>query len=1154
MTDLLFSKARRIVFLLSCSILFSSQTIAQDTVVFQTLTWDSSGRNYVFDFPDVPGETYEKILMLYNMRCKNAVVSSGGAPNAGCGEWDYSCNTYVTDSSRTDSLMATAPNYVISGFSGSTYDYSINPTFTYYQSNQIGTQYSDTTAEVFGILGTGAVTSSYPFDMSTGLARTQYLFSAAELAGSGLAAGDLTGLKLDLSSLGSAVNNLRIGLKASNRTNLHPDTLELDDFTNVYYLNTSFSSVGQHQFNFHSPFSWDGVSNIIVELSHDQSSGSSSVVTADNYGSSGVGIANTGLDHCLEFNGGQLVHIGAPMPTVTNEITISFWCFGDTTVMPANSTIVEGRDASNNRQLNVHLPWSNSRIYWDCGNDGTGYDRIDNAANAADFKGKWNHFAFTKNTSTGIMRIYLNGVQWLSGSGKTKAIDLQELNIGGSITSSNLKYFGKIDEFRIWDKELSGVEIASWMHKSVDGTHPSYSNLVTYHKFDDGAGSSTTDEIGLANGSFVSTPYWRLKGGKDLFMNFTLLNDRPQMDLIQGIYTSVFDTTAVLDSLENMPNQVDEYAVVGTDLSFLSTNYYWLAGPMSIFDESGVQIGTLMAPIDNSLTITDLNYFNKYPMKFEIMSLVTPYGIGLDLGSEGKTFTFDVTDFTPILRGLKRMSIERGGQNQEELDIKFLYIKGTPARDVIDINQIWPVRSNGYASIMADNVYEPRMVPTNASATDFEIRTVITGHGQEGEFIPRNHFINAAGGPNELFWEVWKECAENPIIDQGGTWIYDRAGWCPGMASDMQRTAISPLVTPGTPIEIDYGVTTASGTSNYIVNNQLVSYGAPNFLLDASVIDVIRPSQKIEHEKYNPICSQPIVVLQNRGSATLTSVNISYNLQGSVAQTYSWTGSLDFLETEEVMLPTSAPDFWDTSGVQTVFEVSVSNPNLFMDENPDNDTYLSEIETYPIYSGALVLQYRMNTYAHENYFEIYDETGNVVFSRTGLAPGTYSDSIFLSAGCYKIRYLDTVSTTTPNSGNDGISWWANPDQGVGYFRIRVNGVIKLIANPDFGGFFEHSFYISYANSAEDEKQTQTLAVYPNPASDKLKVNFYGFNEDMVRIEVINETGKLVLTESFANDKFNLNRKELAIGKLESGIYFARIIDKEMVKVSKFIKY
>ena len=106
------------------------------------------------------------------------------------------------------------------------------------------------------------------------------------------------------------------------------------------------------------------------------------------------------------------------------------------------------------------------------------------------------------------------------------------------------------------------------------------------------------------------------------------------------------------------------------------------------------------------------------------------------------------------------------------------------------------------------------MVSTNPFASEFEVRSVITGHGQEGEFIPRNHFINAAGGPNESFWEVWKECAENPIIAQGGTWVYDRAGWCPGMESDLKRTDITSLVTPGDPIEIDYGLNTASGSSN----------------------------------------------------------------------------------------------------------------------------------------------------------------------------------------------------------------------------------------------------------------------------------------------------------------------------------------------------
>ncbi len=1127
---------------------------SQDTVVFQTLTWDSAGRDYVFSFPDDPTETYEKIIMLYNMRCKNAVVSTGGAPNAGCGEWDYSCNTYITDSSKTDSLMATAPNYVISGFSGTNYDYSVSPTYSYYQTEQTEISYTGTVSETVGIIGSGSATGTLPFDLTTDMARVQYLINESELTSAGLGAGDFTGLRLDLSSLGSVVNNLRINLKGTTKANLHPDTLELEGFTNVYYLNTSFAGTGQHQFNFHSGYTWDGVSNLIVELTFDRSSGTNTEVTTDNYGASGVGLVSTEADYCLEFNGAQMVNLAAPMPSISNEVTISFWCYGDTSVMPSNSTIFEGKDSLNNRQVNVHLPWGNSSIYWDCGNDGSGYDRINSSASFDDFAGKWNHYAFTKNASTGMMRIYINGTEWISGSGKTRPIDIREFNIGGAILSTSLRYYGKIDEFRIWDKELSQAEIAEWMHKSVDASHTSYSNLVSYHKFNDGSGSSTTDEIGLANGTFVSTPYWRLKRGEDLFMNFTLLNDRPQMDLLQGVYTTTVNTFTVTDSLENMPNQVDEYNVVGIDLNLLSTNYYWQAGPMPVYDAFGALIDTVDAAIDSTLTIAELTYYNKYPMKFEIMSLVTPYGIGLDLGTEGKTFTFDLTDFTPVLKGPKRMTIERGGQNQEELDIQFLYIKGTPPRDVIDITQIWPVGKNGYSSIMADDVYEPRMVPTNPAASDFEVRTVITGHGQEGEFIPRDHFINAAGGADELFWQVWKECAENPIIDQGGTWIYDRAGWCPGMASDIQRTDISSLVTPGSPVQIDYGVTTASGSSNYIVNNQLVSYGAPNFLLDIEVIDVIKPSKKVEHEKYNPICSQPTIVVRNSGSSTITFFTIDYHLQGSAVQTLDWTGSLDFMESTEVVLPTTAPAFWDTSGASTIFEVTISYPNLFADQNPDNNTYLSEIDPYPVYSGPLLLQYRMNTYAHENYFEIYDESDNVVFSKTGLPPGTYADDVILSPGCYKIRYLDTVSTSTPNSGNDGISWWANPAQGTGYFRVRVDGLLKLIANPDFGGFFEHSFYISHANNIDEVEKTQTLSIYPNPTSSRLNVNFYGFENDEVTVDVINETGSLMASELFVNDKLNLNKRTLPIEFLSPGVYFVRIIDDGVVRVSKFVKY
>jgi len=1149
-TDML--KRFRTGMMLILLVLFGTNLTAQDTIEFQTLTWDSTSRDYVFTFPDVPTETYEKILMLYNIRCKNALVSTSSSTNLGCGEWDYSCNTYLTDSSRTDSLMATAPDYVVSGFGGTTYNYSTSPTYTYYQSDQTDVTYTGTTSEVIASIGAGASTAPYPFDVSTGLSRVQYLIDAADLLGGGIAAGDLTGLKLDLSTVGSNINNLRINLKETAKTNLHPDTLELSGFSNVYYLNTAFSGIGQHQFNFSSNFTWDGVSNVIIEFTFDSSTGTNSVVTADNYGASGVGIASNSLDYYLDFNGGQMVNVGTPMTTISNEITISMWSYGDTAIMPANSTMFEGKDASNNRQANVHLPWSNSRIYWDCGYSG-GYDRIDKAASPSEIEGKWNHWAFTKNTATGSMKIYLNGTLWHSGTGKTRPIDIQDFNIGGAITSSTLKFFGKLDEVRIWDTELTQVEIEGWMHKSVDASHPSFANLVSYHKFNDGTGATTTDETGFSNGTFVSTPFWRLKTGKEQFMDFTQLNDRPQIDVLQGVYTTTTTTTTVLDSLQNMPNTIDAYSVVGTDLNLDSTFTQWESGYMYVYDETGALVDSVLVGDDGTIEIGDLDYFNKYPMKFEIMSLVTPYGIGLDLGVEGKTFTFDVTDFTPILKGPKRMTIERGGQNQEEMDIKFLYIKGTPPRDVIDIQQIWPVRSNGYTSIMADDVYEPRMVATDPTASMFEVRTVVTGHGQEGEFIGRDHFVNADGGPDESYWQVWKECAGNPIPAQGGTWIYDRAGWCPGMESDLKRTEITSLVTPGTDIQIDYGVVTAGGTSNYIVNNQLVSYGAPNFALDATVMDVKKPSMKVEHEKFNPICSQPVVVIQNTGSTTLTSLTIDYSVEGGTVETFNWTGSLDFLESEEVTLPTVAPAFWDTTGTSTTFLATVSSPNGGTDDYPDNDSYRSEFTPHPVYSGEMHLLWRMNNHAYENSFEIQDETGAVVYAQSGQAAGTYADTLFLAAGCYKIVYIDTVSVTNPNSGNDGISWWANSAQGTGYFRMRVNGSYVFLVDPDFGSFFEHSFYIDHANTIYENEKTRTLSIYPNPTSGDLNVNFYGFDNDLIHVQVLNESGKLVKTEYFVNDRSNLNKKKINTDELSAGIYFIRLIDKDEVRLSMFVK-
>src|SRR5687767_9641128 len=76
-----------------------------DTTVVQTFWYDTTMRAGVFIFPNDTSIHYEKIIMLYSMRCKDGLVSSGGNPNLGCGEWDYNCYTFLVDSSQTDSLL-----------------------------------------------------------------------------------------------------------------------------------------------------------------------------------------------------------------------------------------------------------------------------------------------------------------------------------------------------------------------------------------------------------------------------------------------------------------------------------------------------------------------------------------------------------------------------------------------------------------------------------------------------------------------------------------------------------------------------------------------------------------------------------------------------------------------------------------------------------------------------------------------------------------------------------------------------------------------------------------------------------------------------------------------------------------------------------------
>ncbi len=1088
---------------------------AQDTLIVQTFTLDSTSRAGVFEFPDDPGTTYEKIIMQYRMRCHDALVGNG---NVGCWEWDYHCNTVVTDSSSIDSLWSTHPTHVVVGSNANPYYYVFDPTFKYYLYTQQEVVYNQILSEDSAAIGAGTLQLDMPFDTEFSLGKTQVLLSEEELTTAGLNSGNITGLRLNLDETGSEIEFLKIKFKHTEKTELDYTMPDVEDFTEVYFLNSSFSSPGKYSFNFYEPFTWDGSSNILIEFSFtNEDIGNTNVVLGHSTNNISA-ITTKAEDRFLAVNMGDHIEVPADaFAPLDSFITVSFWQYGDPDLQPFNSYIFEGADANNNRVINSHLPWSNSRVYWDAGNSGTGsYDRIDQLANFSDFAGQWNHWAFTKNSVSGEMKIYLNGSLWHSGSGMTRSMDgIVKFKIAGS--SNEGRYAGFINDFRVWDVDLDESTIQEWMYRDVDNSHPNYNDLLVYYKLDEEDGDVVFDHSSNGyDGTISGQPLRISKKGHQLTRNFTPETLRPNIELVQGEYNQTITETNYLDSLQKPFNIVYDYYVANNDLYVNDTNYYWESGYMGIFNENNELVDSIYIAAEDSIIIETLEYYQKWTSRYELVSFITPYGNGLDLGEEGVMWEFDVTDFTPVLKGEKYLSIEGVGRWSEEYDIRFLFIEGTPARDVLSIQSIWPIASassiwysTGYNQIWDDTRFEPRNVLMNPDASYFKIRSAITGHGQSGEFVGKYHYMNIDGGDNEFEYKVWNECSTIPVYPQGGTWIYDRAGWCPGDPTTLWDFDITEFVTPGQTHTIDYGLTSTAGLSqaDYRISNQLVTYGAANHNLDAAVLGVGNPNNAdASYLRFNPSCMFPTVTIRNDGLTPITSLDIEYFVDDGDVKDYSWNGTLEFLDSVEIELPVPIFTFW--FGSSNHFNVHITNTNGQQDEYPNNDYYRIEFDDPDAFENDITfsLECMTNNRGWQTYYTLEDASGNILIERDDLEDNTlYVDEFNLMPGCYKIRIED--------SADDGLYWWHSSTQGTGSFKLKDSDGYNLeVFEPEFGRFAEYEFVVYNETLVEEVEKSYIFSIYPNPATSEITLEFTSMKNEKVEITLLNSSMNILSNE------------------------------------------
>jgi len=526
-----------------------------------------------------------------------------------------------------------------------------------------------------------------------------------------------------------------------------------------------------------------------------------------------------------------------------------------------------------------------------------------------------------------------------------------------------------------------------------------------------------------------------------------------------------------------------------------------------------------------------------------LANVVTPYGTYMQQGnSQGSGFapdwvqryTYDVTDFAHLLVDSVKMRAFYGGWSTGfNVTLNFEFIEGTPPRNVLNVQNLWS-GSNAYAAM--SDVLQDTLIFIPNEAKNSAMRVTISGHGQDGEFTSGVNYYVELDNQDLYTQEIWRDdCGEVALYPQGGTWVYDRANWCPGDKATTRKHELTSFLSTGQENLLDFDIYRSNWSpaeASYRYDVQLITYEEPNFNLDAVMEDIIAPSTKQEHFRFNPTCSSPIVKIKNQGIEDLTSAYIVYGFDGYDPNTYLWEGNLAFGETEMVYLP---PINWYSWDQNLSFYARINMPNYQPeDDYTINDILYSDYEFVEEYPGTFAIWFKTNDVPNESSYELSDNQGNLIFSRSNMSANTiYKDTMQLDPGCYKFQILDTGGNQYNNE--DGLTWWANND-GSGYARLKnIPGGFFKYYQDDFGTELTDYFRVGEYNiSSTNELVEPIIEMYPNPSKNEINLDFELLSVSDISILIYDISGRIVFSENL----YDTNKHFMSIGldDFRDGIY------------------
>ncbi|MEC8835584.1 MAG: T9SS type A sorting domain-containing protein [Bacteroidota bacterium] len=586
---------------------------------------------------------------------------------------------------------------------------------------------------------------------------------------------------------------------------------------------------------------------------------------------------------------------------------------------------------------------------------------------------------------------------------------------------------------------------------------------------------------------------------------------------------------------------------------------------------------------------------------YQVGRMITPYGGYMAQGQYGFSnawtheYSWDVTDFAPLLTDSIPIRIfYHGWSSGFSGTCDFTFVEGRPQREVLGIQNVWSGGSySNFAQFDAAHTPE-RIINLPAGTQEAELKVIVTGHGQSGEFTPIDYGVFAQNGIEIGREEIWDTtCSMASIYPQGGTWIYPRANWCPGEDVPVHTFDLTPYIEQGpngpfVRADIDFQDYAPTDGASYSIASQVVAFEAPLRHYDLVVMDIIAPSQAERNTRWNPTCGSPIIEVKNNGSETLTYLKVEYGVKAGESWFYEWEGSLAPGVTEEIMLPSFDWEGIVGNGSDTFF-VDFSRPNRLVEQFPYDNYASTPVELTDNYTdGNINVKFQPNNQPQENSYLVRNAAGDTILHMPSFTSTTVNNQyLTLIPGCYELIFRDRDQALLGGEGGDGLSWWVNLQNNLetsGFVEFRAtagNSLLKRFQS-DFGGGFRYFFTVGQGMTSLpnewppfppslppvtevehfgetyyrvndsvyisenrvvisqdglvgiEDLQDNVMQVYPNPAKDMIYVDF-SKSEQSTQWSLVNNLGQVVKQGSN-----HTGRQEINVKSLTKGMYVLRV--------------